>query len=119
MSSTDHSTMKQYGILRRGGWRSYVDLAAALERGARIAHDQTPGDVRWIRSYVLDEDRGEAGTFCVYRAISPEAIRRHGARARLPVDEIIALAGTLIASDDPNNLAAWLNEPAAQGNPTV
>jgi Nickel responsive protein SCO4226-like len=113
MSSAEGSAMKQYGILRRGGWRSHADLAAALERVARVAHDETRGEVQWIRSYVLDEDRGEAGTFCVYRAISPEAIRRHGARASLPVDEIIALAGTLIASDDPNNPAPWLSEPAA------
>ncbi|MBV9680397.1 MAG: DUF4242 domain-containing protein [Solirubrobacterales bacterium] len=106
--------MKEYVILRRRGWRSYTDLAAALERADRVARDQIPGDVRWIRSYLLDEDRGEAGTFCIYRAFSPEAIRRHAARAGLPVDEIIAVAGTLISSHDPQNPGGWLPGGVAQ-----
>ena len=89
--------MNEYGVLRRGGWHSYADLAAALERAAHVADEQFPDDLRWLRSYVLNEDRGQAGTFCVYEAISPEAIRRHPAHARLPVDEIVAIAGTLIA----------------------
>ena len=105
--------MKEYGVLRRGGWRSYMDLAAALERAAHVARDQIPDDVRWIRSYVLDEDRGEAGTFCVYRAMSPEAIRRHAAHARLPVDEIVTIAGTLIVSHDPQDTDGWQPERVA------
>ena len=32
-------------------------------------------DVRWIRSYVLDERDGSVGTVCIYQATSPEAIR--------------------------------------------
>ena len=93
--------MKDYGILRRGGWRSYAELAVALERAAYVAHEQIPDDVRWIRSYVLDEARGQAGTVCIYQAVSPEAIRRHAAYARLPVDEIVAIAGTVVASQLP------------------
>lgn len=93
--------MKQYGVLRRGGWRSYADLTAALERAAYIAGEQMPDDVRWVRSYILDEDRGEAGTVCIYQAISPEAIRRHAAYAGLPVDEIVAIAGTVLGTQDP------------------
>ena len=41
-------------------------------------------DVRWIRSYVLDEGDG-VGTVCIYQASSPEAIRAHAAAADLPV----------------------------------
>jgi len=99
--------MNGYGVLRRGGWHSYADLAAALERAAHVADEQFPDDLRWLRSYVLNEDRGQAGTFCVYEAISPEAIRRHAAHARLPVDEIVAIAGTLIAGHDPHNTDGW------------
>ena len=93
--------MKEYGVLRRGAGRSYADLAAALERAAYVAREQMPDDVRWVRSYVLDGDRGEAGTVCIYQAISPEAIRRHAAHARLPVDEIIAIAATVLGTQDP------------------
>jgi hypothetical protein len=46
-------------------------------------------DIRWIRSYVLEEDGGSVGTVCIYQASSPEAIRDHASRADLPVDEII------------------------------
>ena len=35
--------------------------------------------MRWIRSYVLAEESGEVGTFCVYEGESPEAIRAHAA----------------------------------------
>jgi len=109
--------MNEYGVLRRGGWRSYADLAAALQRAAHVADDLIPDDLRWLRSYVLDENRGQAGTFCVYRAISPEAIRRHAARARLPVDEIVAIAGTLIVSYDAQNADGW-RLPERVANPT-
>ena len=97
----DENLMKEYGILRRGGWRSYAELAVALERAVYVAREQIPDDVRWIRSYVLEEARGEAGTVCIYQAVSPEAIRRHAAYARLPVDEIVAIAGTVVPSQLP------------------
>ena len=92
--------MNEYGVLRRGAWRTYADLAAALERAAYVASEQMPDHVRWVRSYVLGEDRGEAGTVCIYQAISPEAIRRHATRAGLPVDEIIAIVGTVVGTHD-------------------
>ena len=46
-------------------------------------------DVRWIRSYVVEEGDGTLGTVCIYEATSPEAIRKHAQRADLPADEII------------------------------
>ena len=58
-------------------------------------------DIRWIRSYVLDEADGAVGTVCIYEASSPEAIRKHASRADLPVDEIIAIADTVIVRPDP------------------
>jgi hypothetical protein len=38
---------------------------------------------------------------CIYEASSPEAIRRHASAADLPVDEIIAVADTVIIRPDP------------------
>ena len=60
-----------------------------------------PDDIKWIRSYVLEEGGGSVGTVCVYQASSPEAIRKHAKLADLPVDEIIAVADTVIIRPDP------------------
>jgi thiamine biosynthesis protein ThiC len=60
-----------------------------------------PDDVRWIRSYVLEEGGSEVGTVCVYQASSPEAIREHAKAAELPVDEIIKVADTVKVREDP------------------
>jgi hypothetical protein len=60
-----------------------------------------PDEVRWIRSYVLDEGEGPVGTFCIYEASGPEAIREHARRAELPVDEIIPIADTVVVRPDP------------------
>jgi hypothetical protein len=92
--------MKTYVILRREGWQSAEDLERAAERSTEVG-DQMPDDVRWIRSYVLEEAAGSVGTVCIYEASSPEAIRRHAGQADLPVDEIIQVAGTVIVRPDP------------------
>jgi sporulation protein YlmC with PRC-barrel domain len=92
--------MKLYGILRRNGWATPEDLQVAGARSAEVG--DTPGSgVRWIRSYALAEESGEVGTFCVYEAESPEAIRKHAEDAELPCDEIIAIADTVIVRPDP------------------
>ena len=89
-----------YGIIRRNGWASAEDLQAAAERS--IEEGDKPGSgVRWIRSYVLAEQSGEVGTFCVYEADSPEAIRAHSAAADLPVDEVVPIADTVVIRADP------------------
>ena len=62
--------------------------------------------IRWIRSYVLDEDAGSVGTVCIYQASSPEAIRKHADVAELPVDEVIPIADTVIIRPDPETAAA-------------
>ena len=92
--------METYVILRRNGWATAGDLGEASER-ATAAGDRMTDDVRWIRSYVLAETDGSVGTVCVYQASSPEAIRRHAAAADLPVDEIVAVADTVIVRPDP------------------
>ncbi len=93
--------MNTYAILRRSGWRSPEELQAAAERSTKVGNEDMPEDVRWIRSYVLDEDGGSVGTVCVYQASSPEAIRKHAELAELPVDEIIPVADTVVVRDDP------------------
>ena len=93
--------MDLYVILRRGGWQSPAELGEAAERSKSVADEQMPDDVKWIRSYVLEEGGGSVGTVCVYEASSPEAIRKHASLADLPVDEIIAVADTVVIRPDP------------------
>ena len=93
--------MNTYVILRRSGWRSPGGLQAAAERSKKVGDEEMSDDIRWIRSYVLEEDGGSVGTVCIYQASSPEAIRDHASRADLPVDEIIAVADTVVVRPDP------------------
>ena len=93
--------MNLYVILRRGGWRSPEELQEAAARSTHVADDEMPDDIRWVRSYVLEEDGGSVGTVCIYQASSPEAIRKHASRAGLPVDEIIPIADTVVVRPDP------------------
>jgi hypothetical protein len=88
-----------YVILRRGGWRSGEELQEAAARSTAEG-DRMADDIRWIRSYVLEEPDG-VGTVCIYQASSPEAIRAHAAAANLPVDEIVRVADTVVVRPDP------------------
>jgi hypothetical protein len=98
--------MDTYVILRRTGWSSPEELQAAAERSTQVGDEQMSDDIRWIRSYVLDEGAGSVGTVCIYQASSPEAIREHAARADLPVDEIIPVADTVVVRPDPEPASA-------------
>jgi Protein of unknown function (DUF4242) len=95
-----------YAILRRSGWRSGADLEEAAARSTKVGNEDMPDEVRWIRSYVLDEGAGSVGTVCIYEATSPEAIRKHASLADLPVDEIIPIADTVLVRPDPEAAAA-------------
>jgi thiamine biosynthesis protein ThiC len=97
--------MNTYVILRRSGWRSPEQLQEAAARSKAVGDEEMSDDIRWIRSYVLQEDGGSVGTVCIYQASSPEAIRDHAARAELPVDEIIPVADTVIVRPDPESAA--------------
>jgi hypothetical protein len=93
--------MDLYVILRRNGWQSGEELQAAAARSTQVGNEEMPDDVRWIRSYVLDEGNGAVGTVCVYEGTSPEAIREHASRAGLPADEIIRVLDTVLVRPDP------------------
>jgi thiamine biosynthesis protein ThiC len=93
--------MNTYVILRRSGWRSPEDLQAAAARSSKVGDEEMSDDIRWIRSYVLEEGGSSVGTVCIYQASSPEAIREHASKADLPVDEIIPVADTVLVRPDP------------------
>ncbi len=96
--------METYLILRRGGWRTADEWQEAARRTATEA-ERMAEDIRWLRSYVLAEMSGELGTLCIYHASSPEAIRRHAYAATLPIDEIVAVADTLVVRPDSQPVA--------------
>lgn len=98
--------MELYAILRRGGWQSGAELEQAAARSTKVGSEEMADDVRWIRSYVLDEAGGSVGTVCIYEATSPEAIRKHATLADLPVDEIIRVAETVVVREDPQPASA-------------
>jgi hypothetical protein len=97
--------METYVILRRDGWRTPDELQQAAARSTAEG-DRMADEVRWIRSYVLAEPDGGLGTVCVYQASGPDAIRAHAYRAGLPVDEIVAVADTVVVRPDPAPTAA-------------
>ena len=96
--------MDLYGIIRRKGWASGEELETAAGRSTEEG-DKPGSGVRWIRSYVLAEEGGQVGTFCVYEADSPDAIRAHADAADLPVDEIVPIADTVVVRPDPAPVA--------------
>jgi len=102
--------METYVILRRGGWRTAADLQGAAARSTAEG-ERMPDDVAWIRSYILAERDGTVGTVCIYQASSPEAIRRHAAAAKLPVDEIVAVTDTVVVHPDPERVATQTAGP--------
>ena len=76
--------MKTYVIPRRHGWPSFDALEEAEARSRRVGEQELANDVRWIRTYVVHEDDGSLGTFCIYQATGPDAMREHASRARRP-----------------------------------
>ena len=63
------------------GWRTAEDLQAAAARSTRVGNEDMPDDVRWIRSYVLDEGDGAVGTSASTRR---RARRRSASTRRSP-----------------------------------
>ncbi|MGZ4282716.1 MAG: DUF4242 domain-containing protein [Solirubrobacteraceae bacterium] len=98
--------MDLYVILRRSGWASGEELEQAAARSTKVGNEEMADDVRWIRSYVLDEGGGSVDTVCIYEATSPEAIRKHASLADLPADEIIRVADTVVVRPDPQPVAS-------------
>ena len=93
--------MDLYVILRRSGWSSGEELEEAAARSSKVGNEEMADDVRWIRSYVLDEGGGTVGTVCVYEGTSEEAIREHARRSGLPADEVIKVVDTVLVRPDP------------------
>ncbi len=93
--------MNLYVIRRRTAWKNAQELEKAASVSARVGNEEMPDQVRWIRSYVVNEPDGRLGTVCIYQAVNEAAIRDHAGRVGMPADEIIEVAQTVIVRDDP------------------
>jgi hypothetical protein len=93
-------TMQTFLILRRNGWKTPADLAAAAAVSTRVGTEM-PNDVRWIRSYVIREASGALATACIYQGTSEAAVREHAQRAGLRADEVMPVVDTVIVRPDP------------------
>jgi thiamine biosynthesis protein ThiC len=93
--------MQTYVILRRAAWETEEDLDAAAAMSTQVGDEEMSDQVKWIRSYVLEEEDGSLGTVCIYQAMDDDAIMEHAQRAELPADEVIPVANTVIIRDDP------------------
>ena len=93
--------MDTYVILRRGAWGSTEELEQAAARSKQVGDDEMSDDIRWIRSYVINEPDGGLGTVCIYQSSSPEAIRDHAQRVGMPAHEVMPVADTVVVRPDP------------------
>jgi hypothetical protein len=98
--------MNLYVIRRPSGWRTPEQLQAAAARSKQVGDEEMSSDIRWIRSYVVQESDGGLGTFCIYQASSPEKIREHAERADIPASDIFEVADTVLVRPDPVPVAA-------------
>ena len=97
--------MQTYAILRRNGWQSAAEVEEAAARSRRVLDTELVDDIRWIRSYVVEEPNGEFGAICIYDVSSEEAIHRHAASAAVPATEILPVTGTIVVRPDPEHVA--------------
>ena len=92
--------MNLYAIRRRDFWGTVEELQASAARSAEVG-DEMSDDIRWIRSYVVQEESGKLGTVCIYEGSSAEKVREQAERAGMPADEVIEVADTVIVRPDP------------------
>lgn len=91
--------MNTYAIVRRrvGTPEQAPELVGRSSTELAKRTDQ----LRWIRSYVLEEPDGQLGTICIYQATGADAIREHGEAARIPVDEVLPVVAVDVQRPDP------------------
>jgi hypothetical protein len=93
-----------YLVPRTRAWLSEEELAAATDCLPAV-NDALSDDVRWIRSYVVQEEDGTFSGYCVYEASSPDALRHHADTLGLPTDAIKPVVATIVAASDPAPVA--------------
>jgi hypothetical protein len=93
--------MQTYVVLRRSAWETGPDVEKAAARSMQVGDEEMSDHLRWIRSYVLDEEDGTLGMVCIYQAVDEDAIMEHATRSDLPADEVLLVTDTMFIRDDP------------------
>lgn len=93
--------MNLYAIRRRQAWSGPAELEQAAARSTRVGNEEMPDRVRWIRTYVIQEEDGTLGSVCIYQATDPDAIEDHARSAGLRADEIRPVVKTVLVRADP------------------
>jgi hypothetical protein len=92
--------MNLYIIRRRDFWDSADALQETAARSAEVGEEMAD-DIRWIRTYAVQEESGRLGTLCVYEGTSAEKVREQAERSGMPADEIAQVLDTVIVRPDP------------------
>src|SRR4051812_22820011 len=87
--------MQLYAIRRRDFWGTPEDLQESAARSAQVGEEMAD-DIRWIRTYVVQEESGKLGTVCIYEGSSADKVREQAERAGMPADEVSVVADTVI-----------------------
>lgn len=93
--------MQLYAIRRRNISDSQAELDKVAQLSKKVGDEEMSDQVRWIRSYVVEEPGGKFGTICIYQATDEDALREHARRVGLPADEIEKVLDTVVIRPDP------------------
>jgi len=89
-----------YLVSRARAWLSEEELAATSECAPAVL-ELFAGDIRWIRSYIVQEDDGTYGACCLFEASSREVLERYADALMLPADAIKPVVTTSVSTPDP------------------
>jgi hypothetical protein len=92
--------MNLYVIRRRDFWGSPEALQQTAARSAEVGEEMAD-DVRWIRTYVVQEESGRLGTVCLYEGTSADKVREQAERTGMPADEVSEVVDTVVVRPDP------------------
>src|SRR3954452_133230 len=101
----DSSGMNLYAIRRRDFWGTPEELQRTAQRSAEVGEEMS-ADVKWIRTYVVQEESGKLGTVCIYEGTSADKVREQAERTGMPADEVAEVLDTVIVNADPVKAAA-------------
>jgi len=92
--------MQLYHIRRPGFATDAEDMAAKSAKSEQALKEMSDR-LRWIRTYVVNEEDGSLGCVCLFEATDEEAIREHGRRIGKTGMEIRPVQDTAIVNPDP------------------
>lgn len=91
--------MRDYLILRRHAFQDDATLERAASRSIRVCNEEMLERVRWIRTYVCEEEDGTLGSVCILQAVDGEAVHEHARRAALACDAVLPICRTVIIDE--------------------